>query len=170
MWRRIANCWPDARFILLLRHPAAAVASLHASWHPFWHPGTSGTLGEAVKNGLRHMTKVEEARRALAAVTVRYEDLTVNSEEVIRGVCDFLTLPFESAMLSYRRRGHERFAPGLGDASDKIRSGRIQVPAPPPRASGIPAALKDICATWCYLDDPRASQPGLADAEADVAQ
>jgi hypothetical protein len=170
MWRRIADCWPDARFIFLLRHPAAAVASLHASWDPDWHPGTSGTLGEAVKSGLRYMTKVEEARRALAGITVRYEDLTANPEAVIRRVSDFLTVPFEPAMLTYGRRARDRFAPGLGDASDKIRSGRIQAPAALPCASNIPEALKNICATWGYFGDPHTSQPGRADAQADLAQ
>jgi Sulfotransferase family len=23
IWQRIADCWPDARFVFLLRHPAA---------------------------------------------------------------------------------------------------------------------------------------------------
>jgi len=31
IWSRIAEIWPDARFIFLLRHPAAVVASLHRS-------------------------------------------------------------------------------------------------------------------------------------------
>ena len=37
VWERIAATWPDAKFIFLLRHPAAAVASLHSSFDPAWH-------------------------------------------------------------------------------------------------------------------------------------
>jgi hypothetical protein len=80
IWQRIADCWPDARFIFLLRHPAAAVASLHASWDPSWHPGESGSLTEAIGKGLRYMTEVERARRALPGFTIRYEDLTAEPE------------------------------------------------------------------------------------------
>ncbi len=160
IWQRVAGCWPDARFIFLLRHPAAAVASLHASWDPSWHPGESGSLAEAISKGLRYMTKVEEARRALAGFTIRYEELTANPETATHRLCDFLGVPFEPAMLDYGRFGHNRFGAGLGDASAKIRSGRIQPSVPPPRAADVPAALRDICATWGYLKP--SEEPALA--------
>lgn len=153
VWQRITDCWPDARFIFLLRHPAAAVASLHASWRPQWHPDETGTLDEAVRNGLRYMTKVQDARQALPGMTVRYEDLTADPEGVIRPLCSFLSLPFEPGMLDYGQSAHHSFAPGLGDASPKIRSGQIQASAPVPLLDEIPAALKDICAEWGYLDE-----------------
>jgi len=160
IWRRIATCWPDARFIFLLRHPAAAVASLRASWDPAWHPGESGSMAEAVSKGVQYMTKVEEARRALPGLTVRYEDLTTDPERVSRRMCDLLGVPFEPTMLDYGTFAQNHFAPGLGDASPKIRSGRIQEPVPPPRPADIPAALKDICATWGYLEP--ADEPATA--------
>ena len=152
IWRRIAKCWPDARFIFLLRHPVAAVTSLHASWDPAWFPGESGSLAEAISKGLRYMTTVDEARRELPGATVRYEDLTADPEGETRRLCDFLGVPFEPAMLNYGQFAHHTFAPGLGDASGKIRSGSVQPSVPAPRPAGIPAALTDICASWGYLD------------------
>jgi hypothetical protein len=53
-------------------------------------------------------------------------------------------------MLDYGKFPHGRFAPGLGDASVKIRSGRIQPGTPPPSAAETPVAFRDICVAWGY--------------------
>jgi hypothetical protein len=162
-WKEIANCWPDARYIFLLRHPGAAVASLRSSWNPDWHhQRESGTLDEAIRKTLRYMNKVEEARRALDGLTVRYEDLTTSPEAEVRRICDFLRLPFEPTMLDYGKFPHGRFAPGLGDASVKIRSGRIQPGTPAPSASDTPAAFRDICVTWGYPAPEPEREPAAA--------
>ena len=150
LWRRIADCWPDARFIFLLRHPAAAVASLHASWDPAWHPDRSDSVDSVAEYALRYMTEVEEARRALPGHTVRYEDMTADPETVMRGLCSFLNVEFEPAILDYGQFAHARFAFGLGDNSENIRSGRIQPAASPPESIEISPALAKMCATWDY--------------------
>jgi len=152
IWDRLAECWPDARFVFLLRHPAAAVSSLHASWRTRWHPGEEGTLAEAITKGRKYMGKVEQARAALGGLTVRYEELTANPETVIGQVCKFIGVRFEPPMLDYGQFASNHFKPGLGDASAKIRSGRIQQAVPPPRPADIPAELRDICAAWGYLE------------------
>lgn len=149
IWERIAECWPDARFIFLLRHPAAVVASIHAWWNPAWHPGESGSFEESVAKGLRYMTAVEEARHCLSGLTVRYEDVTAEPETAGRRLCDFLGVAFEPLMLEYGRFAHAGFTAGLGDSSKSIRSGRIQPPAPPP--GEIPPYVMDLCAAWGYL-------------------
>lgn len=161
IWERISACWPDARFIFLLRHPAAAVRSLHAAWNPEWHPGEEGSLAEAAAKGLHYMTRVQEARTALPGFTVRYEELTAAPAGTAKRLCEFLGVTFEPGMLSYGRFADHHYAPGLGDASRNIRSGQIQAPVPPPRQSDIPAELAGICAAWGYLDEGR-----LGEAEA----
>ena len=148
VWERIAACWPDARFVFLLRHPAAAVASLHSSFDPAWRPEEAGSMEESVARGLRYMNVVEEARSALPGLTVRYEELTAEPERVVRELCEFLGLTFEPGMLDYGAFDHAGFTPGLGDSSLNIRSGRIQPPAPLPEE--IPAGLAAICAAWGY--------------------
>jgi hypothetical protein len=150
IWERIAACWPDAQFVFLLRHPAAAVASLQSSFDPAWRPDESGTLDESVARGLRYMTVLEQARGALPGLTVRYEDLTAEPGKTVSQLCEFLGVPFQPSMLDYGRFDHAGFTPGLGDSSLNIRSGRIQPPAPLP--GEIPAELTGICATWGYLD------------------
>ncbi len=130
IWERIAACWPDARFIFLLRHPAAAVRSLHAAWNPQWHPGETGSFAEAVTKGLHYMTRVQEARLALPGFTVRYEELATAPAGTAQRLCEFLGVRFEPDMLSYGRFADNHYAPGLGDASRTIRSGQIQPPVP----------------------------------------
>lgn len=152
IWERIAACWPDARYVFLLRHPAAAVESLHAAWNPQWHPGESGNLAEAISKGLKYMTRVEQARRALPGITVRYEELAADPMATTLRVCKFLGLAFEPGMLDYGRFADHRFAAGLGDASEKIRSGRVQPPASVPRPADIPPELTGICTAWGYLE------------------
>jgi hypothetical protein len=148
LWERIAACWPDAAFIFLLRHPAAAVASLHSSFDPRWRPEEAGEIEESVVRGLRYMTVLEEARSGLDGFTVRYEELTASPARVVGELCGFLGVPFQPDMLDYGRFSHAGFTPGLGDSSLNIRSGRIQPPAPVP--AEIPAGLAGICAAWGY--------------------
>jgi hypothetical protein len=148
VWERIAACWPDARFVFLLRHPAAAVASLHSSFDPAWRPEEAGSMEESVARGLRYMTVLEEARSGHDGFTVRYEELTASPARVVGELCGFLGVPFEPDMLEYGKFGHAGFTPGLGDSSLNIRSGRIQPPAPMPEE--IPAGLDGICAAWGY--------------------
>jgi hypothetical protein len=148
IWERIAACWPDAKHVFLLRHPAAAVASLHSSFDPAWRPEDGGRMDDSVSRGLRYMSAVEHAREGLPGFTARYEELTSSPGTVIRDLCGFLGVPFEPGMLEYGRFDHAGFTPGLGDSSLNIRSGRIQPPTPIP--DEVPAELSGICAAWGY--------------------
>jgi hypothetical protein len=155
IWRQIAECWPDARFIFLLRHPASAVASLNAAWDGTWHPNETGALAESAAKALRYMASLEEARSALRGHTIRYEDLTADPAGRVRAICEFLNLPFEPNMLEYGKFGHGRIGAGLGDTSANLRSGRIQPAAAPPvslagGSEAFPAELLALCTAWGY--------------------
>lgn len=150
IWSRIAEVWTDARFIFLLRHPAAVVASLQASWDINRQAAGTGGPEKVTASALRYMRKVEEARQGLTGQTVRYEDLTTDPDTTVRQLCAFLQVPFQPAMLDYGQFADLRISPGLGDASKNIRSGRIQPGTPPPRSGEISSALARMCATWSY--------------------
>lgn len=138
IWARIAECWPDARFIFLLRHPAAVAASwCRAQVH--WG------FERAVDDALRYFTALDEARRKLPGLTVRYEHLAARPAPVVHEICAFLGIDWEPGMLAYQVRD---FKPGIGDWGEKIHSGRPH-PAPPP-PSEIPGPLREICRTWGY--------------------
>jgi LPS sulfotransferase NodH len=149
---RIMECWPDAKLVFLLRHPAAIVRS---------RQDYQGDAADAEKNVAlirRYCEALEAARQKYDGVTIRYEELTSEPEPTLRRVCDHLGVPFEPGMLEYGEQDHGRFKSGLGDWNDKIKSGRIQDPGPPP--DEIPEPLRPIAATWGYLSlDPALKQP-----------
>ncbi|MFE0156303.1 sulfotransferase [Nonomuraea sp. NPDC059007] len=144
---RLATCWPDARFIFLLRHPA----SIAASWYEA--SPDKRTRDEAVADALRYMKAVHHARQVLPGLTIRYEELTTDPERVTRSVCDFLNLGWKPDMLRYGRPDVVR--KGLGDWKDKITSGSVQPgrELPPPEA--VPEILKPMCKAWGYLPKAR---------------
>ncbi|TDD44945.1 sulfotransferase [Nonomuraea terrae] len=140
---RIAACWPDARYIFLLRHPASIATS--------WHEASPDrrTPEEAATDALRYMKAVERARKALPGLTVRYEDLTGEPEKTGRRICEFLGIDWAPEMLTYGTP--DVVTKGLGDWKDKIRSGEVQPGRDLPTPEDIPEALKPMCRTWEYL-------------------
>ncbi|MET7999790.1 sulfotransferase family protein [Nonomuraea glycinis] len=140
---RIATCWPDARFVFLLRHPA----SIATSWHEA--SPDKRTPEEAALDALRYMKAVQRAKAALPGLTVRYEDLSADPERVTREICAFLGLDWEPQMLSYGEQ--TVIQKGLGDWRDKIRSGTVQPGRELPDPESIPESLKPISRSWGYL-------------------
>ena len=142
-YQRIATCWPDARYIFLLRHPA----SIAQSWYEA--SPDKRTPEEAAKDALRYMKAVQRAKENLEGVTVRYEDLTADPKRETQRICEFLGIPWEEGMLDYGT-DHE-FTKGLGDWKDKIRSGTVQAGRELPSPDEIPEILRPMCVTWGYL-------------------
>ncbi|MEV6865656.1 sulfotransferase [Streptosporangium subroseum] len=145
-FERIATCWPDARFVFLLRHPA----SIARSWHEA--APDKRTAQEAALDALRYMKTTQKARHALSGLTVRYEELTEDPTTQTRRICDFLDVPWEPQMFSYGEQGV--LQKGLGDWKDKIQSGAVQRGRDLPAPQEIPQALQSICRTWGYLPEP----------------
>lgn len=143
-WRRIVDCWPDARFIYLLRHPAAIADS--------WSRAKPDVpLDRIVGTVLPYMKAVEEARAHRDGLVVRYEDITVDPEREMRRICEFIGVEYEPAMVDYGTADHGSFKAGLGDWSDRIRSGKVQPIDRLPSREEIPAGLLDISNAWGYL-------------------
>lgn len=142
MWNRVAQCWPDGRFVYLLRHPAAIIDS--------WRRARTRQSGdEAMKSVTRYLHSLNEARQALPGHTVRYEDLTTDAEGEARKLCDFLDVDFEPAMVSYGSHDHGPMLAGLGDWQDKIKTGTVQAARPLPELE-LSAELKELAAQLGY--------------------
>ncbi|WP_052849969.1 sulfotransferase family protein [Streptomyces avicenniae] len=148
---RLAACWPDARFVFLLRHPAAIARSWHEADPVRRDPE------QAAHDALRYMRAVERARAALPGHTVRYEELTDDPEAALRALCAFLGEEFEPGMVEYgagRAREIDGLEKGLGDWRDKIRTGRVQPGRELPEADAVPAVLREMCDAWEYAAAP----------------
>ncbi|MFF8593543.1 sulfotransferase family protein [Streptomyces sp. NPDC015220] len=154
MYRRILDCWPDARLVLLLRHPESIVRSWHES-DPVKRP-----YDKAVTDALRYMTAVEEVREAgVGGCTVRYEDITADPEREMRRLCAHLGLEYEPAMLRYGRKESGELVRGLGDWRDNIRTGTVQPGRALPADDEIAAPLRPLCGAWGYLSPKGVSSP-----------
>jgi hypothetical protein len=140
----IARCWPDARFIYLLRHPSA-IAKSRESYRP------EESAERHIAFVRRFARALETAREEHPGITVRYEELTREPERVTRELCAFLGVKWERSMLEYGESTDRRYKAGLGDWSDKIKSGRIQPADPPPPVEEIPEKLRPIAQAWGYL-------------------
>ncbi|MGY0491162.1 sulfotransferase family protein [Streptomyces sp. WG-D5] len=145
VYQRIRDCWPDARFVFLLRHPVSIAQS--------WHEGDPDkrTYDEACVDALRYMKAVDHARKGLTGGhTVRYEELTADPEARLRALCTFLGVDFEPSMLEYGERDASQVQKGLGDWRDKIRSGSVQAGRALPKDDEIPEVLRPMCEAWGY--------------------
>lgn len=144
VWDRLVRAWPDARFIFLLRHPAAIVASAAANRPKMPIEDHVEHIGTLVR-------KVQEARQALPGLTVRYEDLTHHPVDTTQALCRHLGVRWEASMLDYSESGsHGPFRKGIGDWSEKIRSGQIQPSGPPPADLVAREDIQELARIWDY--------------------
>jgi Sulfotransferase family len=147
---RILECWPDARFIFLLRHPGAIARSRQKA-----RPQDGRKKNARVVR--RYCRALQRARRHHPGLTVRYEELTAEPERVTREICDWLGVDWEAGMLDYGRWSHGVYSPGLGDWSESIRSGAIRPSSPPPSEAETPPRLRRFARRWGYLSRKKGS-------------
>jgi hypothetical protein len=144
VYERLATCWPNARFIFLLRHPASVVSSLMET-------RSDRELEPTIKEALTYLNAVEAAKQALPGLVVRYEDLTDDPTRVTKELCTFLGIRWDPRMLDYGQSKHGKFRPFIGDWSSKIRSGKIQPGRPLPDPGEVPSEVEHIARAWGYL-------------------
>jgi hypothetical protein len=144
LWPQLRRCWPDARYIFLLRHPMSILQS-------YMDGRDDRPLDSSIKSVSRYFDGIESARENLPGITVTYEDLVDDPEAVTRQICGWLGVRWSRRMLDYGRNHHGRFRAGIGDWSHKIRSGQIQPGRPSPTPEEIPEALQPYARTWGYL-------------------
>lgn len=140
----IRDCWPDARFVFLLRHPLAVLRSRAEV-----RPQDSHAIN--VAKVLEYAEAVERARTTLPGHTIRYEDLTTDPVSELTKLCAYLGVEFEPSMLDYGTQSSSTIRMGLGDWMESIRTGMILPPRPLPATDEVPEALRPYAAAWGYL-------------------
>jgi hypothetical protein len=143
-WRRVAECWPQARYIFLLRHPLRVVESAVQA-RPYATPAESTDLVRLFFDRLR------EARESLPGLTVRYEDLTHQPQRVTTDLCGHLGVTWDPGMLDYGSVQHGPFVSGIGDFTERIRAGRVLPARLDPAEDEIPEELRPLCRCFGYL-------------------
>jgi hypothetical protein len=114
----IKTLFPDLRIIHCIRDPRANVMSQRTRW-----PSTS--LWEAAS---RWRASVREGRRwqqreVTPYLEVRYEDLVRTPETVCAGICSFLEIPFDPAILSFDHVEREWMPAKPGEGSKRHYQG-----------------------------------------------
>ncbi len=162
---RIARDFPDAQFIIIWRHPADVCRSiLRAAKKDRWF--TKRGIPHRALFGL-HRMKVEADRLLQAGVAVheiQYEDLVHQPEQVMRGIAEFLRVPFELKMTTLD--GADRSAIYEGEHHSGVKSEKIVSKNPRPEV--LPLAMKRKIARYVSLWRRQYSDawpPEAADAE-----
>lgn len=143
LWRRLVECWPQSRFIFLLRHPLHILESAIAG-RPEQPPSESEYLVTT------YLHELDQAIRELDGLIVRYEELTEDPEKVIRRVCVHLDVPWEPQMLAYGALDHGPFVRGIGDFTEKIRRGVVLPGRDLPADVEVPASLREASRALGY--------------------
>ncbi|MGD2099854.1 MAG: sulfotransferase [Desulfobacterales bacterium] len=97
----LKNVFPEAKFIILLRHPLAVLSSILNTWFkndPLALQKSANYIDiikgpQYLIQGIQHLKE--------DAIVVRYEDLVVHTEFEIKKICNRLSISFESPMLNY---------------------------------------------------------------------
>lgn len=119
---RMAQIFPDASFVGIVRHPGAVASSLHRRFHfgfveaiTYW----SDTNKQMLASGM-----ALENRFSLC----RYEDVVRLGEPVLRELLDFVGEPWAPEVLQHhkvqRERGGPRAVEGLTNTSDPVDASR----------------------------------------------
>ena len=119
----MARLFPDARFVGIIRHPGAVVSSNMRRW--------KHSLPKAAIHYDRYARELarQAARRPKRFVVLRYEDLLLQPEPVMRELLDWLGEPWADEVLAHDEvqssRGGRRVVEGRTVVDDPIDVSRM---------------------------------------------
>ncbi len=146
---RMADDFPDARFIIVWRNPKdTANAVLRAAAKGSSHFNRKGAL---LRELLDYEVLKKECDRLLArkkpVCQVNYEDLILDTPSVMRQVCQFLQIPYDDSLSNLE--GADRSAIYRGPNHINIRGDKIvRDPRPDYLDSALRAKISQYVALW----------------------
>lgn len=108
----------EPKYIHLIRHPNGMVRSFEDAKldqiFRYEHPYSTGELAEILwtlshRNILSFLDELPDARHH----RVRFEDLVTQPEEVMKGICSFLALEYDEAMIEPHRAKETKMTDGI---------------------------------------------------------
>jgi len=120
--RELQRVFPEARFILLFRHPLAVLSSIFRTWIE----DDLLKIAQYQEDLLRapHLLLEGQAELGNAALSVKYEDLVQDAKGEMQRVCDHLCIPFEPEILRYGK--HDMSEWRFGDPEKVYQHARPQ--------------------------------------------
>jgi hypothetical protein len=99
----IQRAIPEARFVHVIRDGRdVALSVLDRTVRDL-------TAGDIAKRWQKKITKAREDKPKLRHyMEIRYEDLILDTEPVLRSVCEFIELPWDDSLLTYHERSADR--------------------------------------------------------------
>ncbi|HEY2774034.1 MAG TPA: sulfotransferase [Candidatus Binatia bacterium] len=107
----IAKIYPNAKFVVLTRHPLAVFSSFAESFFDSDYQAAHA-YNPITERYVPAIAKFLRAKKVPICHVV-YEDLVSDPETIMRGVFEFLDVPFEASAINYGEHEHE--GKGLGD-------------------------------------------------------
>jgi sulfotransferase family protein len=99
----VQNVLPEAHFIHIIRDGRDVAVSGRGLRF------TSGSIEGIARDWVRQIRLArKDARACPRYLEIRYEDLLLKSAELLREICEFINLPYESRMEQYYLRANER--------------------------------------------------------------
>ena len=161
----MARLFPDARFVGIIRHPGGVVSSNMRRWK---HPQV-----KAMRHYDRYARELarQAGRRPKRFVVLRYEDLVLQPEQVMRELIEWLDEPWADEVLAHDEvqasRGGRRVVEGRTVVDDPIDVSRIAAWAQRLDAGKrrrLDARLGRLGAFFGYrTDDPTVLEPIAGD-------
>jgi hypothetical protein len=160
---KLARDFPAARFIVIYRNPADICRSIvRAGRKASWFSRSGMTLRALL--GYAEMKKGADrvAAKGVPVHLLQYEELVRQPESVLRGICEFLRIPFDSRMVSLENA--ERSAIYEAEHHAMVKSKQIR--ALGPREEVLPASLKKKIERYTHLwqEEYAGAWPAYAEA------
>ncbi len=139
--RLIQRALPEARFCHVVRDGRdVALSVLDRTVRDL-------TAGDVAHRWRKKVTKArDDSPQVTHYMEIRYEDLVLDTEPVLRSVCDFFELPWQDELLSYHERSADRLQemartlPGGGNAKELTVERRMathEMTTKPPSADRV---------------------------------
>ena len=153
----ITKLYPQARYVVLTRHPAAIFSSYANSFFDGDYDAAR-RFNPILNRYVPAMARLLRDQR-VPLVQVRYEELVRQPELEMRRVCEFLGVPFEPGMIEYGDHAFE--SQGLGDPIGVGKHTR-------PVTESVDRWADELAGDAAKLDTIRTMVAGIDDADLDT--